>query len=236
MDDNIQKSKTPALISFSYFLRTLGPAFGYTVASFCLKLYISPDLTPTINIEDPRWLGAWWMGWLFLGVILAFCSLLLSLFPHTLPRAAIRRKIREERKRLGEKVDEPVVEKPSFKDMLITFRRLLKNKILMFNHFASVFYFFGYMPYWIYTPKYLEVMYKQSASVSSLVTGTVALAFSAIGILASGLVISKFKPRARYLAAWNVLVGLFSVVGIIGYIFLGCKATENSIVVNQALP
>lgn len=175
-------------------------------------------------------------SWLFLGVVLAFCSLLLSLFPHTLPRAAIRRKIREERKRLGEKVDEPIVEKPSFRDMMITFKRLLKNKILMFNHFASVFYFFGYMPYWIFTPKYIETQYKQSASISSLVTGTVALAFSAIGILASGLVISKFKPRARYLAAWNVLVGLFSVAGIIGYIFLGCKANENSIVVNQALP
>lgn len=54
MDDNIQKSKTPALISFSYFLRMLGPAIGYGLASFCLKFYISPTLTPTITTTDPR--------------------------------------------------------------------------------------------------------------------------------------------------------------------------------------
>lgn len=54
MDDNIQKSKTPALISFSYFLRMLGPAIGYGLASVALKFYISPTLTPTITMQDPR--------------------------------------------------------------------------------------------------------------------------------------------------------------------------------------
>lgn len=56
MDDNIQKSKTPALISFSYFLRMLGPAIGYGLASFALKFYISPTLTPTITTQDPRYI------------------------------------------------------------------------------------------------------------------------------------------------------------------------------------
>lgn len=36
-------------LGFSYFLRLLGPAGGYALASFCLKIYISPDLTPTID-------------------------------------------------------------------------------------------------------------------------------------------------------------------------------------------
>lgn len=87
MDDNILKSKTPTFISklnriglktlrllifdivlsgnvyfsgLAYFMRMLGPALGYTLASMCLKIYVSPSLTPTINNLDPRWLGAWW--------------------------------------------------------------------------------------------------------------------------------------------------------------------------------
>ena len=40
----------------------LGPCIGYALASFCLKLYISPSLHPTIDNKDPRWLGAWWLG------------------------------------------------------------------------------------------------------------------------------------------------------------------------------
>ena len=54
MDDNIKKSKTPALISFSFFLRMLGPAIGYALASFSLSFYISPSLTPVITTKDPR--------------------------------------------------------------------------------------------------------------------------------------------------------------------------------------
>lgn len=65
-----------------------------------------------------------------------------------------------------------------------------------------------------------------------MVTGTVALAFSALGVLISGFVISKFKPSARYMAAWNVLVGLLSVAGCIAYAFIGCPGNEQSMIVN----
>uniref|UniRef100_A0A182QCQ2 Solute carrier organic anion transporter family member n=1 Tax=Anopheles farauti TaxID=69004 RepID=A0A182QCQ2_9DIPT len=237
MDDNIKKSKTPALVSVSYFLRMLGPAIGYALASYFLKLYISPSMTPTIGNTDPRWLGAWWMGWIILGAVLAFFAIFMAMFPKQLPRAAVRQRIAQEKKRLGMQPSDAASRREdelpaSLKDMMATFKRLLRNKILMLNNIASVFYFFGYMPYWIFTPKYIETQYKQSASTSSLVTGTVALCFSAIGVLLSGLVISKFKPRARYMAAWNVIVGLLSVLGMIAYAFLGCSASENSVIVN----
>lgn len=62
MDDNIKKSKTPALMSLSYILKMLGPAFGYWLSSMCLKIFVSPGLTPTIDESDPRWVGAWWIG------------------------------------------------------------------------------------------------------------------------------------------------------------------------------
>lgn len=114
-----------------------------------------------------------------------------------------------------------------FADMITTFRRLASNRTLMLNNFAAVFYFLGYMPYWIFLPKYIETQYRQSASASSLITGSAGLVFSAIGILISGLIISKFKPRARYLAAWNVIVGAISVMGIISYAYLGCEENDN---------
>lgn len=230
MDDNIKKSKTPALISFSYFIRMLGPAIGYSVASGCLKLYISPTLTPTIGTDDPRWLGAWWLGWVVFGFILFLLSSILGLFPKSLPRAAVRRMVDQEKRKLNSVSDEtaePSELPTSFTDMFKTFKRLVANPTMMCNNLAAVFYFMGYMPYWIFMPKYIETMYRQSASVSSLVTGTVGLFFSAVGILLSGMIISKFRPRARYLAGWNVVVGAISVMGMIAYVFLGCPANDN---------
>ncbi|CAL1679964.1 unnamed protein product [Lasius platythorax] len=235
MDDNIQKSKTPALISFSYFLRMLGPAIGYGLASFALKFYISPTLTPTITMQDPRWLGAWWLGWIILAILLFVFASIVALFPKTLPRAAARKVLALQRNKSASSIKqqgEQESELPaSFGDMLSTFKRLLTNTTLMCNNLATVFYFMGYMPYWIFMPKYIETQYKQSASVSSLITGTVGLVFSAFGILLSGLIISKYKPKARYLAAWNVMIGVISILGMISYAFLGCSANDNQIAI-----
>lgn len=58
--------------------------------------------------------------------------------------------------------------------------------------------------------------------------------FTAIGILASGLIISKFKPSARKMAAWNVLVGLLTTIGYLSYNFLGCSANDNAVAMNFA--
>lgn len=233
MDDNIQKSKTPALISFSYFLRMLGPAIGYGLASFALKFYISPTLTPTITTQDPRWLGAWWLGWIILAFLLFIFASIIALFPKTLPRAAARKVLALERNKSATSIkgDQEPELPASISDMMRTFKRLLTNTTLMCNNLATVFYFMGYTPYWIFMPKYIETQYKQSASVSSLITGTVGLVFSAFGILLSGLVISKYKPKARYLAAWNVMVGAISVMGMISYAFLGCSSNDNQIAV-----
>lgn len=76
-------------------MRTLGPAMGYAIVSICLKLYIAPDLTPIIDNTDPRWLGAWWIGWLVLGTLLIIFASMMAMFPKTLPRAAVRKRIIE---------------------------------------------------------------------------------------------------------------------------------------------
>lgn len=62
-------------------MRMLGPALGYALASMCLKIYISPSLTPTINNLDPRWLGAWWLGWfIFASLMFVFAFFMGKVF------------------------------------------------------------------------------------------------------------------------------------------------------------
>ena len=66
-----------------------------------------------------------------------------------------------------------------------------------------------------------------------MVTGTVTMACSAVGVLIAGVVISKYKPKARSLAAWNVFCGAVTVVGMICYTFLGCSEADTKIVMNN---
>ncbi|XP_017054172.1 solute carrier organic anion transporter family member 74D isoform X2 [Drosophila ficusphila] len=223
MDDNATKSKTPALLSMSMFLRMLGPAIGYSLAALCLRLYIEPSLEPLIGREDPRWMGAWWLGWLVLAAMTLIAALFLFMFPKELPSS---RKRRLELKHSERRQSLPIKER-SFKDMMKTVRRLGKNKVYIFNTIASIFYFFGYMAYWIFTPKYIETQYRQSAAMATMATGTVALGFSAAGVLISGYVISKYKPSARAMASWNAIVDFVTVAGILCYVAIGCEGSDR---------
>lgn len=231
MDDNIKKSKTPALLSVSFFMRLLGPALGYGLASLCLKIYISPELNPVIDNKDSRWLGAWWLGYILFAMIMFMFSITVMMFPRELPRAAVRRRIDLEKIKRGLKVSESNVEdaKASLSDMKITFIRLFKNKIFMLMNIAGILHLFGFMPYWIYTPKIIETLYRQSASASSFYTGTLAIVFSGIGVLVGGLFISKFKPSARFLTMWHIICGICCVIGMISYAFMGCSESEDSL-------
>jgi Organic Anion Transporter Polypeptide (OATP) family len=135
----------------SYFIRLIGPAAGYWLASFCLNIYIAPELTPVIGKSDPRWIGAWYFGWMVIAGVLVTFALLMALFPKELPRAAVRRRIaaeKERRKNAGKlAVAESVEEvETSLKDFVVTFKRLFNNKLFMLNNFAGIFYVFGFMP------------------------------------------------------------------------------------------
>lgn len=48
----------------------LAPLVGFSLAAVCLKLYVDPTLHPTIKDDDPRWVGAWWVGWFVLAAVL----------------------------------------------------------------------------------------------------------------------------------------------------------------------
>ncbi|XP_014290649.1 solute carrier organic anion transporter family member 74D [Halyomorpha halys] len=218
MDDNTKKSKSPAIFGVSQCLKMFGNVVGYGLASICLNIYISPSLTPRIKPTDPRWVGAFWIGWIILGSSMFVLGSLVGLFPRVLPDAARRRDMREK--------TEPEEEPASLKDFLATFVRLFKNKVVMCKTMVGILYVFGYLPYWMYMPKYFEVIFKQSAAVANLATGFVGLICSAIGILLSGFVISRFKPKARTLSMWNFIVKVITICGFIVYNFLGCAVND----------
>lgn len=49
-------------------------------------MFIDPTMTPLIDNKDPRWLGAWWFGWMILGTLMVLFSGLIGLFPKELPK------------------------------------------------------------------------------------------------------------------------------------------------------
>ncbi|XP_046382790.1 solute carrier organic anion transporter family member 74D [Ischnura elegans] len=268
LDDNTAKRKTPMLLGVVLALRTVGPALGFLLGWACLSLYIDPSLTPLITKKDPRWLGAWWLGWIILTVALLLFSFLIAMFPKHLPKqkgtlpSDRARELQDGLQPLnveGGKATEPSEDGaalwaggdgkrkesqgnvPKLKDFPAALGRLLRNKIIMVNNFSAVFYILGASGYITFTTKYMETQFQQSAAGANIIAGTAGIMAMVAGFLASGIVISKFRPRPRLILGWNVVVGMAYVVGELSFIGLGCSTTplhgasgDGSLALNSA--
>uniref|UniRef100_A0A182JNE0 Solute carrier organic anion transporter family member n=1 Tax=Anopheles christyi TaxID=43041 RepID=A0A182JNE0_9DIPT len=86
LDDNTKKTNTPLMLAYASSLRTFGPVVGFALGYIALKIYIDPTKTPIIDSSDPRWLGAWWLGWILLGVAMIIFAFLIGMFPKEIPK------------------------------------------------------------------------------------------------------------------------------------------------------
>ncbi|XP_076246769.1 organic anion transporting polypeptide 33Ea [Calliopsis andreniformis] len=244
LDDNTKKKNTPMLLGFTFALRTIGPAIGFLLGYGCLSLYIDPSLHPVITKKDPRWLGAWWLGWIILGATMGMFSVLIAMFPRNLPspRTTQPTMPNDTAKKDGsiplklhltaqEQYMKPMEPRksleteyiPTIREFPTAMKRLLTNWLLTFNNLSGVFYVLGASAYITFLAKYLEVQYHTSAAGGTVIAGPISLVGMVLGFLFSGLIISKFKPGPRPLLAWNVFVGVCFVAGQIVFIFLGCS-------------
>ncbi|XP_071040462.1 solute carrier organic anion transporter family member 74D isoform X4 [Parasteatoda tepidariorum] len=201
-------------------LRIFGPTLGFLLSSFCLKFYEDPFYDPGIDSRNPRWVGAWWMGFFILGIALLFFTFLLALFPRELPA-----RFRSEKKNV-KKEDSKEADMPKLKDFPKSVKKLMKNPILVCHVISITFQVNGFAGYFVFMPKFMESQYHQSASDASLFSGATGIISMLLGILIGGFLIKKYKPRPKYLTGYMVLVEVFSVIGLLVSIFLGCSQIQ----------
>lgn len=87
MDNNVKKKDSPMYFGTMFALRLFGPSMGFFLASYCLSHYEVPYVDPGIQKSDPRWIGAWWLGYAFIGILVIVFSVPMLMFPRKLWRS-----------------------------------------------------------------------------------------------------------------------------------------------------
>ncbi|KAG8505414.1 Solute carrier organic anion transporter family member 4C1, partial [Galemys pyrenaicus] len=82
LDDSVPTHKSSLYIGVGYAMSILGPAIGYVLGGQLLTII---DITE----DDPRWLGAWWIGFLLVWIFAWSLILPFSCFPKHLPEALV---------------------------------------------------------------------------------------------------------------------------------------------------
>uniref|UniRef100_A0A1B0GL27 Solute carrier organic anion transporter family member n=1 Tax=Lutzomyia longipalpis TaxID=7200 RepID=A0A1B0GL27_LUTLO len=254
LDDNTKKTNTPQLLGYAFSLRMLGPLIGFFVAYAFLNMYIDPTKTPLISPADPRWMGAWWMGWIVVGSIMMVFAILIGMFPKDLPKKPKKKTFVNGNEALEEEEAVPLKEiskmnseshseesrpeiviNAKMKDFPVALARLFRNKVIMFNIISGIFYILGASGYMTFFAKYIEVQFHKARSDSTIIAGPVNLFGMVAGFLISGWVITKKKPSASKLLFWNVILGCIYVTGTACYLFLTCPDNSMPTPVNGVL-
>lgn len=237
------------MLAYAMSLRMFGPVVGFLLGYISLNMYIDPTKTPLINNKDPRWLGAWWLGWIILGFTMLLFSWLIAMFPKELPKMRLQRQSSEIPRALRATSDDdeaepfkannnakstsdsqPAEDFPKLKDFPTALMRLLKNKLLMYNILSGIFYILGSSGYITFLSKYMEVQFNKNSSDATIITGPVTIIGMVTGFLLSGVLITKYRPTPRKLFLWNVIVGIGYMVGQVIYLSLTC---DNHSLINE---
>lgn len=241
LDDNTNKKTFSFYYTLNILLRIIGPVFGFVIGGRALSIWIDPSEKPNLSKEDPRWLGAWWLGLLSIGAVVFATALPLFIFPRKLP-ATLRREGRKyirkaEKNRLagGSKtpqhyrtlhLNKMEMSRPSIKNLGKALRRLINNKIWTGHLFTAIITVFAFSGYWSFKPKYLENQFRKSAAEANYYTGMASLIVSLLGSVVSGSVMRWGRPGPRLVTGYNIFITCVSVCGFVVLAFVGCPKVD----------
>ncbi|GIX75057.1 solute carrier organic anion transporter family member 3A1 [Caerostris extrusa] len=211
MDDISKKKNTPVYFAVSFSLRLLGPMIGFVMSYYFLKIYENPLDNPGYGPEDPRWIGAWWIGFLLQGILLLMFTLPLALFPRRL--RGQKRLPDSDKKRGG-----------SFTGLAAALKRLAKNPLYIAIVINTLMGIFGSVGHFVMLPKYMEHQFRLSASDANLLSGPPGIAAIMLSTILGGYLIWKFKPSTKFLIGAMVLL---EAIGAVGYLILMIPKCEK---------
>ncbi|KAG9509470.1 Solute carrier organic anion transporter family member 74D [Fragariocoptes setiger] len=218
LDDNVSKKKMPLFFGIVFSMRILGAPLGYFLSSFSLRYYENPFVTPpNMDEKDPRWIGAWWIGFLVSGIAMTLLSIPLAMFPREF-RKKTKSKSKDTQQKLVEASQDTQLvkkEESTLKDMPREIYQIVSNPIIACHLAGSVFRGIGILGHYVFQTKYLEGQFRQSASKASMISGTTGVLSKMIGVQLGGGLITLLKPGPRILTIFIFVVEVTSVFSLL---------------------
>ncbi|XP_043077415.1 solute carrier organic anion transporter family member 2B1 [Puntigrus tetrazona] len=245
IDDFAEKRNSPFYLGILFALTVIGPAFGYMMSSVFLRFYVDIDKmfssnTDILENDDPRWVGAWWLGFLMAATLLLLTSLPYLFFPRKMSREEIVEAPVEPstEKMMEEKPKTETKEEVSLTEFLKSFpkivMRTLRNPIYLLVVLAQVNLAAMVAGLATFMGKFIERQFAQTASFSNMMMGGLNIPSAMLGIMAGGVILRKLGLTVKSSAAMCTVAVLLSVVFAIPLLFIGCS-TQNVSGINYNL-
>ncbi|XP_077990658.1 solute carrier organic anion transporter family member 5A1-like, partial [Glandiceps talaboti] len=223
IDDGLPKKKAPLYFGILYAMYPFGLVIGFPFSSLFLSYYVdidkmSSDEVP-ITPDDPRWVGAWWMGYLVDGIFVLLSAIPFFLLPKKFRKESTVDKDTE--KKTQEDAGTAILDR--IKEFPSATRRLLINVTFMtvsIGHAIEAAVVSGTTTF---LTKYMEEQFRVTTTLAANLTGICMVAASTIGVLVGGVYLRRMKPSLVNHGKIMVISGVITFILPITLFFLGCE-------------
>ncbi|XP_033726803.1 solute carrier organic anion transporter family member 2A1-like [Pecten maximus] len=207
IDDNGVKTKTAQYVGIISCLSIFGPAIAFGLGGLFTRIYVTLEDVP-ISPYHPRWVGAWWLGFLLFGSLSILVGLPLVCFPRRLrPRS----------------VSKPKKKTFKTKDFVRGLYQLIRNPVYMLLVLCGCIDIFAVSAFVSFTPKYLETQFSLPVWLANIIMGSLGILAGGFGTLIGGFMVSKFKFPPLTCLKCLMLTKFVFVITIFTFYFLGCS-------------
>ncbi|XP_042331511.1 solute carrier organic anion transporter family member 3A1 [Sceloporus undulatus] len=244
IDDHVRRKDSSLYIGILFTMLVFGPACGFILGSFCTKIYVDAVFIDTskldITPDDPRWIGAWWAGFLLCGALLFFSSLPMFGFPQSLTRRP--ELMAEAEQAMLPNRDYERLPKPSngvlprhameggegssclqqLRVIPKVTKHLLSNPVFTCIVLAACMEIAVVAGFAAFLGKYLEQQFNLTTSSANQLLGMTAIPCACLGIFLGGLLVKKLSLSALGAIRMAMLVNLVSTACYVSFLFLGC--------------
>nr|XP_010971446.1 solute carrier organic anion transporter family member 2B1 isoform X1 [Camelus bactrianus]XP_045364727.1 solute carrier organic anion transporter family member 2B1 isoform X1 [Camelus bactrianus] len=262
IDDFAHNSNSPLYLGILFAVTTMGPGMAYGLGSLMLRLYVDIDRMPeggiSLTSKDPRWVGAWWLGFLISAGAVALAAIPYFFFPKEMPKeghelhfwrkglAVSEAPVHKGEDSSSEQNSGENPEKDGLAqiapDLTVTqfikvfprvLLRTLRHPIFLLVVLSQVCMSSMVAGMATFLPKFLERQFSITASYANLLIGCLTIPLAIVGIVVGGILVKRLRLGPMRCGTLCLLGTLSGLLFSLPLFFMGCSTHQIAGIYHQ---
>ncbi|CAH1772289.1 unnamed protein product [Owenia fusiformis] len=216
LDETTTRDMAALFIGIFYGMGVIGPAVGYALGGALLQIFVDTgkvDMSKVgITSSDPRWIGAWWLGFAIFGSITLCLVIPFAGFARDIPGAKEIRENKKSETHKADNTDAPLLETSRhIRDLPRSVWMLIKNPAYLFSTGYSLTEAVLISGFSAFGPKYLENQFHLNGGFAGMLFGIIAVPGGAGGTIFGGYIIKRFNMTCTQMVKLQFLLAVLSM-------------------------
>ncbi|NWI55396.1 SO2B1 protein, partial [Calyptomena viridis] len=219
IDDFASERNSPLYLGILFSVTVIGPGVAFMLGSAMLRFYVDIDKVSAAQVQltnkDPRWVGAWWLGFLVAASLVALSAVPYFFFPREMP------------KEVGEVLHVALLVLHTNTSWFpLVLLRNLRHPVYLLVVLAQVNISAMVAGLATFMGKFLERQFSLTASLANMIIGAVNIPGAMVGIVVGGAILKRFQMSLRQCSAMCVLGMFLCLLVAFPLLFLGCPTQK----------